>query len=239
MSMSVAGSPAPAADVVFRASNSIRYVTGKSTCNSTQALGSTEMHTLRAITVTRPQLRSPANRRRIGIGAYQTALRNAALAIALAGTAATAHAGVKASAINADWWLQSSAAEAFVPLTTAGAVSLTFNLASPGKKVLTFSAVCAVFAPGGTFYQEAHLDLDIYVNGLRARPTGVSNAPVPDDAFCSHGYTSERGLGALTRASITVPIQGIEGKNVVQIKARGQGGAEGWYLARTSLVIYD
>jgi hypothetical protein len=163
-------------------------------------------------------------------------LRKAALALALAGVAATAHAGVKASAINADWW-SGPATEAYVPLTTAGAVTLTFNLASAGKKLLTYSAVCAVGAPGGEFFQNAHLDLDIYVNGIRVAPT-AGTAPIPDDVFCAHGNTGA-GLGGFTRASITVPIQGNAGKNAVQIKARGQNGATDLFLANMSLVIYD
>jgi hypothetical protein len=163
-------------------------------------------------------------------------LRKAALALALAGAAATVHAGVKASAVNPDAWY-GPADEAYLPLTAAGAVTLTFNLTSPGKKVLTFSAVCAVHAPGGEFYKDSHLDIDIYVNGLRVAPT-AGTVGVPDDAFCSHGYAPQ-GLGGFTRASITVPINVIAGTNAVQIKARGQNGATGFYIARTSLVIHD
>jgi hypothetical protein len=195
------------------------------------------MHTLRAITATRPGSRSPANRRQIRTDVYRTTLRNAALAVALAGAAATAHAGVKASAVYANFLSYSSPEEVFLPLNAAGAVTLTFNLASAGKKVLTFSAVCAVAAPGWEFYKDAHLDLDIYVNGLRVAPT-IGTLPTTPDAFCSHGY-SPPGLSGVIRASITVPIQGNAGYNAVQIKAKGQGGATGFFLANTSLVIYD
>ena len=163
-------------------------------------------------------------------------LRHAVLAFALAGAAATAHAGVRASAVNPGSWYQ-TAVEAFVPLNAAGAVTLTFNLDSAGKKVLTFSAACAVSALDESNVV-AFLDLDIYVNGLRVAPTTGGNLAVPDDAFCSHGY-SAGGFGGLTRASITIPIQGQAGTNAVQIKARGQNGATALYLARTSLVIYD
>ena len=78
------------------------------------------MHTLRAITSTHPGSRSPANRR-------ATILRKAARALALAGAAATVHAGVKASAVNPDAWY-GPADEVYLPLTAAGAVTLTFNL---------------------------------------------------------------------------------------------------------------
>jgi len=194
------------------------------------------MNVLRAITVTRPGSRSPVNRRQIRTDVYRTTIRNAALAVALAGAAVTAHAGVKASAVNAGDWVHRSAAEAFVPLTAAGALSLNFNLPSAGKKVLTFSAICSVEYPD-VYGMHAHLELDIYVNGLRVAPTSGGGLPVPD-AFCSHGY-APAGLGPWTRASITVPIQGIKGPNVVQIKARGESGATGLYLSRTSLVIHD
>ena len=193
------------------------------------------MHTLRAIMATRPGSRSPVNRRQIRTGVYRTTLRNAAVAVALAGAAVTAHAGIRASAVNPGWWYQ-TAAEAYVPLTAAGAVTLTFNLASAGKKVLTFSAACMVWTSSADIV-DAFLDLDIYVNGLRVAPTTGTN-PFPDDAFCSNGYSPQGVVGA-TRASITVPIQGQAGQNAVQIKARGQNGATALYLARTSLVIQD
>ena len=166
-------------------------------------------------------------------------LRHAALALALAAAATTAHAGIRASAINPYYWT-GTADETYLPLTGSGAVTLSFNLPSAGKKVLTFSAVCQVRGPGGSmFYNDAHLDLDIYVNGVRVALTTPGINPTPDDAFCSKGYTPEDGFGPLTRASITVPIQGNAGNNAVQIKVRGQAGATGLFLARTSLVIYD
>ena len=164
-------------------------------------------------------------------------LRNVALAVALAGVAATAHAGVRASAVNPGMW-SGTAAEAFVPLNDAGAVTLTFNLASAGKKVLTFSAACAVIDWLAPTNASALLDLDIYVNRHSVAPTTAGNVVIPDDAFCSQGYASG-GWPGLTRASITVSIQGIKGKNAVQIKARGQNGATHLFLGRTSLVIHD
>jgi hypothetical protein len=69
-------------------------------------------------------------------------LRNAALALALAGVSATSHAGVKASAVNGGLFTFSNS-EAFVALNDAGGTTLSFNLAAAGKKVLTFSAYCA------------------------------------------------------------------------------------------------
>ena len=90
-----------------------------------------------------------------------TTLRNAALALALSGAAAMAHAGVKASAVY-PWvnWTIYSPAEVLVPLNAAGATTLNLNLGSAGKKVLTYSAECAVRAPAGNSI--AWLDLDIY-----------------------------------------------------------------------------
>ena len=66
------------------------------------------MHTLRANTFTRPGSRSPANRRQIRTGVYRTTLRNAAVAVALAGAALTAHASVKATAITLENSIHSS-----------------------------------------------------------------------------------------------------------------------------------
>lgn len=160
-----------------------------------------------------------------------TTLRNVALALALAGAAATAHAGVKASAVATSVLINSDNATAvFVPLNDAGATTLNFKLGSASKKVLTYSAECAVRAPLGN--SAAWLDLDIYVNGLIVAPT-VGTA----DAFCSSNGTL--GPDGWTRASITVPIQGISGDNTVRIQARGNNGATGLWLGESALVIYD
>src|SRR5262245_32071152 len=96
------------------------------------------------------------------IAKYRMTLRNAAVAVALAGVSATSHASVKASAVNGGVFTQGSA-EVFVSLNNAGATTLNFNLASGGKKVLTFSAYCAVNSAAGL--TTAWLDLDIIVNG--------------------------------------------------------------------------
>jgi hypothetical protein len=186
------------------------------------------MNTLRAITVTRPESRSPGNRRRIGKEAYKTALRNAALAVALAAAATTAHAGVRASAVRTGAWTTSGPTQVFVPLNNAGATTLSFKLGSAGKKVLTYSASCAV---GATFND--YLELDIYVNGVIVAPTTSLY-----DAFCTSNGLGREAAGPHTLASITVPIEGITGNNTVQIKVKGYSGSVLW-LSDSALVIYD
>ena len=156
-------------------------------------------------------------------------LRNAALALALAGVAATAHAGVKASAIRPGNFVALSPIETLVPLNTAGATTLNFTLPSAGKKVLTYSAECAVDAPAGTF---GWVTLDIYVNGVVVAPTVGTTDP-----FCSGNGAA--GFDGYVRASITIPVQGISGGNTVQIKARGGSNATGLWLGDSALVIYD
>jgi len=161
-----------------------------------------------------------------------TTLRNAALALALTGAGATAHAGVKANAVQSMFnWSRYSPAEVFVPLNSAGATTLSFKLGSAGKKVLTYSAECAVAAPAGNSI--AWLDLDIHVNGVIVAPTAGTG-----DAFCTSNGTETLGDGWV-RASITVQIQGISGDNTVQIQARGNYGATGLWLGDSALVIYD
>jgi hypothetical protein len=159
-----------------------------------------------------------------------TMLRNAALVLALTGAAASTHAGVRASAVTALNLVTYSAAEVFVPLNDAGATTLSFNPGSSGKKVLTFSAECAVAAPAGS--TSAWLDLDIYVNGVIVTPTTATS-----NAFCSSNGTAS--LDGWTRASITIPIQTISGTNTVRILARGGNGATGLWLGEPALVIYD
>jgi hypothetical protein len=158
-----------------------------------------------------------------------TTLRTAALALALA-AAATAQAGVKASAINPGRVVTTSPEEFFMPLNAAGAMTLTFSLGSAGRKVLTYSALCAVNALAGD--TSAFLDLDIYVNGVVVEPT-VGNR----DAFCSASGTAR--FDGWVRASITVPIQGIAGTNTVQVKARGTYNATGLQLTDSALLIFD
>jgi hypothetical protein len=157
-------------------------------------------------------------------------LRHAALALVLAGTAATSHAGVKASALRPSNWVSPSRNEVLVPLNAAGATTLSFNLPSAGKKILTYSAECAVDAPAGESY--AWVDLDIIVNGVVVEPTTGSF-----DMFCSANGTA--GFDGYVRASITLPIQGKSGNNTVQIKARGASGVNGMWLGDSALVIYD
>ena len=160
-----------------------------------------------------------------------TTLRNAVLALALTSAAATAHAGVKASAVTSTNWAQFSPAEVFVPLNDAGATTLTFKLSSAGKKILTYSAACAVGGQAGITTGYVHLD--IYVNGVVIAPTGGNS-----DTFCTADGTTSTVDGAV-RASITVPIQGISGNNTIQIKATGNYGATGFLLGHSALVIYD
>lgn len=156
-------------------------------------------------------------------------LRHAALALALAGVTATAHAGIKASAVNGSLFTFSNA-EAFVPLNSAGATTLSFNLAGASKKVLTFSAYCAVYAPAGV--TTAWLDVDIVVNGVVVAPTSGSGDP-----FCSSNGSGQ--FDGYVRTSTTVSIQGKEGSNSVRVLARGSPYATGLLLGATSLVIHD
>lgn len=156
-------------------------------------------------------------------------LRQTVLALALAGAAATAQAGIRASAINTTNWL-GTAAQSLVALDPSGMTTLNFTLASAGKKVLTFSAVCSVRAPAGDFL--SWVDLDIVVNGVVVAPT-VGN----DDAFCSTNGT--RSYDDYVRAAITIPIQGVAGNNSIQIKARGNYATMDMYFLNSSLVVLD
>ena len=156
-------------------------------------------------------------------------LRHAALALALAAAATTAHAGVKASALRPGNFVALSPTEVLVPLNAAGATTLNFTLASAGKKILTYSAECAVDGMAGAL---PWLTLDIYVNGIVVAPTVGTTDP-----FCSGNSTA--GFDGYLRTSITIPIQGISGSNTVQIKARGGSGATGLWLGEAALVIYD
>jgi hypothetical protein len=160
-----------------------------------------------------------------------TILRNAAVALALAGVTAAAHAGVKADAVRTGNFETTSVSGVFVPLNDAGATTLSFNLGSAGKKVLTYSAECNVSGAAGN--DSAYLELDIIVNGITVAPSLGST-----DAFCtSDGDTNI--VDNWTRASITIAIQGIAGNNTVRIVARGNSGAMYLWLGDSALVVYD
>jgi hypothetical protein len=156
--------------------------------------------------------------------------RQAVLALTLAGAAATAQAGIRASAINTSNWLAPSAAQSLVALDPSGMTTLNFTLASAGKKVLTFSAVCSVRAPTGDSL--SWVDLDIVVNGVVVAPT-VGN----DDAFCSANGTAS--YDDYVRATITIPIKGVAGNNTVQIKARGNYNTMDMYFLSSALLVFD
>lgn len=153
-----------------------------------------------------------------------TILRNAALALALAGAAATAHAGVKLSAVRTNFFSATGYLGTFVPLNNAGATTLTFNLASSGKKVLTYSVVCRVSWP--SYY----VDLDIIVNGVAVAPTAN------DAQFCS---PPGNDFPMFAQQSITLAIQGIKGTNTVRILAKGADPTTSYALNASSLVVHD
>lgn len=152
-----------------------------------------------------------------------------ATAVALAAVATTATAAVRLSATRAGNW-SSTPTAVLVPLNAGGATTLTFNLPAAGRKVLTYSAECAVNAPINN--NGAWLDIDIIVNGAAVTPTGGSA-----DAFCDSNGTA--GFDGWARHSITVVIAGQAGANTVSIQARGNSGATGIWLSDSALVIHD
>ncbi|MBN8510384.1 MAG: hypothetical protein J0L57_17465 [Burkholderiales bacterium] len=152
----------------------------------------------------------------------------AALALAVAATAAVA--AVRLSAVRTNNWSVNSPAAVFVPLTGAGATAVGFALPAAGRKVLTYSAECAVNAPAGN--NTAWLDIDIIVNGVVVPPTVGTG-----DAFCDANGTA--GFDGWARNSITVVITGLAGANTVRVVARGNGGATGLWLGQSALVVHD
>ncbi len=118
----------------------------------------------------------------------------------------------------------------FVPLNSAGATIVTFNLPAAGRKVLTFSSECAVSAAAGN--SSAWSDIDIIVNGAVVAPT-VGSA----DAFCSANGTAV--FDGWETNAITVVIQGVAGANTVRILGRPNGGATGIWFGERALVVHD
>jgi hypothetical protein len=117
-----------------------------------------------------------------------------------------------------------------LPLNAAGATIVTFNLPGAGKKVLTFSAECAVDAPAGNNF--AWVDIDIVVNGVVVPVTNGTS-----DAFCSADGAA--GFSSYMRPSITVLVNGLQGNNTVRIRAKGQAGATAIWVSDTALMIHD
>jgi hypothetical protein len=153
-------------------------------------------------------------------------LRKIALAAALSAVALTSTAAVRASHTRAGNF--TFAGTALVPLNAANQTGIIFNSPSAGRKVLTFSAECAV--DGGA---TAWLDLDVIVNGVAVSPT-IGNS----DAFCS-GAGSTSSNDGWVRPSITVVIPVVGGNNSVRIQARPNNGATSVWIGDSSLVVHD
>jgi hypothetical protein len=156
--------------------------------------------------------------------------RPAAAVLVLAAVATAAVAGVRLSAVRANNWSVNSPAAVLVPLTGGGATVVGFNLPAAGRKILTYSAECAVNAAAGS--TSAWMDLDIIVNGVVVAPTAGTL-----DAFCSSNGSA--GFDGWARNSITVVITGLAGANTVRIQARGNNGATGLWLGESALVVHD
>lgn len=113
-----------------------------------------------------------------------------------------------------------------------GATTAAFALAAGERFVVTFSAECAVNAPGGNF--TANTDVEIVV-----LPVMVTLTPTAGNAdiFCSANGTA--GFDGHARNSITVVGGGLPaGAYQVQVRARTNGpfGTQAWYGDR-SLVV--
>jgi hypothetical protein len=155
--------------------------------------------------------------------------KKAGLVCAAALAAVAAIAGIKTSGYYAANF-SFNTATAFVPLTPSGGTSLTWNQGSAGRKVLIFSAECAVDAPAGNNF--AWVDLDIIHNGTVLPPT-VGTA----DAFC--GADGAAGISSYVRPAISVVVPAVAGANTVRIRARLNAGATGGWVSDTSTVIMD
>jgi hypothetical protein len=155
--------------------------------------------------------------------------RKIALAAALSAVALTSIAGVRATHTRAGNFL--FAGTALVPLNAANQTGIIFNSPAAGRKVLTFSAECAVDAPAGNTI--TWLDIDVIVNGVAVSPTAGNL-----DAFCSGAGAAGPG-DAWVRPSITVVIPVVGGNNSVRIQARANNGAAGGWIGDSSLVVHD
>jgi hypothetical protein len=159
-------------------------------------------------------------------------LMTMAVAGTLLGVSVASFAAVRAAHVRPGNWALSggNVVVAWVPLNAAGATTISFSLPGAARKVLTYSAECAVAAPEGN--TRAYLDLDIIVNDVVVPPTGGSY-----DAFCSSNGTV--ATDGWTHPSITVAIPGKAGVNTVKIRARRNSAATGIQLGDSSLVIHD
>lgn len=156
-------------------------------------------------------------------------LNRLAVAMLLGTAAAASVAVVRVNATRPGNW-SSTAAATLAPLNANGATTISFNSATAGRRVLTYSAECSVDAPAGNNF--AWLDLDVIVNGTVVPPTAGTS-----DAFCSADGVV--GFGGYARASITVVISVVEGTNRIRIQARGNAGATGVWLGDSALVVHD
>jgi hypothetical protein len=118
---------------------------------------------------------------------------------------------------------------ATVPLTPAGATSLTFT--GRGKHVITYSAECAVGAPAGNTI--TWVTVDIYLDGVALPPTAGAW-----DAFCAANGTAE--TDGWSTHSITIPTPALlAGTHTVVVQASVEAGAAGdvGWIGDSSLIV--
>jgi hypothetical protein len=136
-------------------------------------------------------------------------------------------AAVRASATRPGNWMFPQGAVATVPLTTAGATTLTFS--GSGKHMITYSAECAVSSASSL----AWLTIEIILDGVALPPTAGTV-----DAFCSGNGTA--GFDGWTTHTISVPTPTLPtGTHTLVIQASlqsGVAGDSGW-LGDSSLVV--
>jgi hypothetical protein len=116
-----------------------------------------------------------------------------------------------------------------IPLTDAGATSLTFSTTKANQRiVISYNAECGVAGLDNITY----VDLDILVDGIAAPPSDS------DNAFCTdHGNGIRANwVSAVTTVVITVPNPGT---HTVQVRGKLQHFDEGdsWSVDDSSTVI--
>jgi hypothetical protein len=118
----------------------------------------------------------------------------------------------------------------WVPITSTGATSVSFNVKKAGKYVLTFSAECAVDAPAGN--NVGWVEIDLFVNHNVVAPT-VGTA----DSFCSANGTA--GFDGYVRPSITTVVDLVAGPNALLVYGKFQAGATGGWISDSAFVIHQ
>ncbi|HXJ87435.1 MAG TPA: hypothetical protein VMS18_11500 [Candidatus Binatia bacterium] len=151
--------------------------------------------------------------------------------VALALCALQSHAQIMSAATRDKPNFYFDAKTHVIPLTEAGATSISFTTTQANQRVaVSFSAECSV----GGVHATTYLDLDILVDGVAAPPSDS------DNAFCA-AHADPTAIRANWVSAITVVVTTVPtpGQHVVQVRGtlRNMVDGDSWSVDDSATLV--